>query len=203
MNHPVLLLCLLGGAVYLAKLWVQDRQAAQAGRPNPGGFPGATPAGLRPCLIGAGGALVLVALETGGELALGIAAEQSRITWLFAAYSIVGASVIEELIFRGWLVLEGRGRAALWGGALVASAVFALLHPFLWRWDDGSLHLTLSTKGLFSTALAFATSLWLYAVRFGPWNPTRSLLPCFIAHGTKNAAVVAVKASGGFVVGLW
>jgi hypothetical protein len=203
MNHPVLLLCLLGGAIHLARLWVQDERAARAGQPNPGGFPGATRAGFRAVAIGAVGALILVAVETLGEHALGIADEQSRITWLFAAYSIVGASVIEELIFRGWLVLDGRGKGVLWGGVIAASAGFALLHPFLWRWDDSGFALTLTPKGAFSTALAFATSLWFYAVRFGPWNPTRSLLPCVAAHAAKNAAVVAVKASGGFVVGLW
>ena len=201
MHHPVLLLLLLAGGLYLAWLWEQDRRAARAGTPHPGAFPGATPARPRACILGAVGALGLVAVETAGEHALGIADEQSRITWIFAAYSIIGASVIEELIFRGWLVIEGRGRRALWGGAIAASLGFALLHPFLWRWEDG-LQLTLTLKGGFSTAFAFATSLWLYAVRLGPWNPTRSLLPCFVAHATRNAAVVAVKAAGGFVVGV-
>ena len=44
--------------------------------------------------------------------------------------------MIEEIVFRGWLVLttwQGRGT---WFGAIGASVVFAALHPFLWQWDE-------------------------------------------------------------------
>lgn len=203
MNHPGFLAALLLGALYLAKLWRDDRDAWQAGTPNRNALPGATTAPLRASAIGAAGAVLLVALETAGERTLGIYEEQSRMTVLFAAYSIFGAAIIEELIFRGWLVVEHRGRAVLWSAIVGASLIFALIHPFLWEWNDTGLHLQLTTKGAFSTALAFGTSLWLYTVRFGPWNPQRSLLPCFVAHATKNAVVVAVKASSGFVGGFW
>lgn len=124
-------------------------------------------------------------------------------TWLFAAYSIVSAPVIEELIFRGWIVMENRGRLALWAGAVGASVVFALLHPFLWEWEDEGFKLTLNAKGAFSTAMLFAGSLWFYAARFAPWNPRRSLLPCFAAHAAKNLGVVAVKTACGYMEGLW
>jgi hypothetical protein len=49
----------------------------------------------------------------------------------------------------------------------------------------------------------FATSLWLYVARFASWNPTRSLLPCFVGHAAKNAGVVAIKAMAGYMGGLW
>lgn len=203
MNHPLLLLALLAGAGYLAKLWRDDVRALRSGRPNPAAFPGATPASLRACLIGVAGALVLVGLETFGEYQLGLVDAQSRVTALFAVYSILGAPVIEEIIFRGWLVVDGRGRLALWSGIVAASLGFALLHPFLWAWDDAGWRLTVDAKGLFSTACAFVSSLWFYAVRFAPWNPSRSLLPCFAAHAARNAAVVGVKAGLGFVAGWW
>lgn len=202
MNHPLLLVGATLAGLYAAKLWRDDRRAAEQGKPAPGALPGATRTSRSALAIAMAGALVLLAIETIGEIALGVAAEQSRMTWLFALYSICGASVIEELIFRGYLVVPQRGRAMLWASAVAASALFAVVHSHLWA-TEGGFHLTLTTKGFFSTAILFATSLWFYAVRFGPWNPTRSLLPCFAAHAAKNAGVVAIKAATGYMGGAW
>lgn len=203
MNHPLLLALLTAAGLYVAKLWRDDARAASAGHPNARALPGAALAPPRAVIIAIIGALVLVAAETAGEHALGIAAQQSTMTWLFAVYSIAAAPVIEELIFRGWLVIENRGRSALWAGAVGASVLFAALHPFLWRWDDAGFAFTFGAKSWFSAAMVFATSLWFYAVRFAPWNPSRSLLPCFAGHAAKNIAVVVVKAALGFMGGLW
>jgi uncharacterized protein len=199
MHHPFLLVLLTAASAYVAKLWRDDLRAAQTGRPNPRAFPGALPAARGVILIACGGAVLLVIVETFGEIALGITAEQSRLTWLFALYSVCGAPIIEELMFRGWLVVEHRGRPAMWAAAIIASALFALLHPFLWKWDDTGLVFLPGAKGWFSTVAIFVTSLWFYAVRLGPWNPTRSLLPCFVAHAAKNATVVTIKAATGFI----
>ncbi len=203
MNDPFLLLLMLAGGGYVAKWWRDDRQIARHGAPHPRALPGATEAPRRAVWIAVAGALALVALETGGEIALGVAGEQSRMTWLFAAYSVLAAPIIEELVFRGWLVVEGRGRATMWIAAAGASLVFAAAHPFLWKWDEAGFALTLGTKGWFSAATVFAMSLWMYAARLAPWNPQRSLLPCFAAHAAKNLAVVAVKAAAGFMGPLW
>lgn len=203
MNHPLLLLLLTAAGLYVTKLWRDDLRARRAGAPTPGALPGATPAPVRAIALGTGGALVLVAVETAGEYHLGLAAAQSRLTWLAALYSLTAAPVIEELIFRGWIVVENRGRAALWTGIIAASAGFALMHPFLWQWDDAGFRVTLTVKGVFSTVFALAASLWFYAVRFASWNPHHSLLPCFAAHAAKNAGVIAVKAATGFMGGLW
>lgn len=201
MNNPWLLLLMTAAGLAVAKLWRDDRRAAAAGEPRPGTLPGATSAPPRAVVIAVLGALALLALETLGEMALGLSDEQTKMTWLFAVYSVFGASVIEEVIFRGWLVIEKRGRAAEWLGAVVASVAFALVHPFLWQWDDQGFALTLSAKGWFSTGVLFVTSLWLYAARLAPWNPQRSLLPCFAAHAAKNIGVVAIKAASGFMGG--
>lgn len=203
MNNPLLLLFLTGAGLYVAKLWRDDLRAAAQGRANANAFPGATPAPARAVLIAVAGALILLGAETIGEIALGVADEQSRMTWLFAIYSICAAPVIEELIFRGWLVLENRGRATMWAAAIAASLVFALLHPFLWRWEEAGFELTMGRKGWFSTGVVFATSLWFYAARLGPWNQTRSLLPCFAGHAAKNLGVVAIKAATGFMGAAW
>jgi uncharacterized protein len=198
MKNPWVLLLMTGIGLYVAKLWWDDRRA-----PSPRALPGATPAPSSAVWIAIAGALVLLALETIGEIKLGIADEQSKMTWLFALYSVAAAPLLEELIFRGYLVIDGKGRGALWAGALAASLAFALLHPFLWKSDDAGFALTLTAKGWFSTAVLFATSLWLYVARFAAWNPNHSLLPCFAAHAAKNAGVVAIKAATGFMGGLY
>ena len=203
MNHPLLLLLMTGAGLYVVQLWRDDRRAARGGTPHPRALPGATDAPAWAVGVAVAGALALLAAETAGEAALGLAAQQSRMTWLFALYSITAAPVIEELIFRGWIVVEGRGRAMLWTGAVAASVGFAALHPFLWRWDAAGFAFTPTPKGWFSTTAVFGTSLWLYVSRLAAWNPQRSLLPCFAAHAAKNAGVVAVKAAAGFMGGIW
>lgn len=201
-DQPLLLLVLGAAGLYFGKLWLDDLRSARAGRPRAGALPGATPAPARAVVVAVVGALVLLTIETSGENALGLSAEQSRITWLFGAYTLT-AAIIEEIIFRGYIVVEHRGAAARWAGIVGASALFAALHPFLWRWDDAGWALTLNAKGAFSTAIVFATSLWLYVARFAAWNPRHSLLPCIAAHAAKNAGVIAIKAAQGFVVGAW
>ena len=203
MNHPLVLLLMTAAGLYVGRLWLADRRAARAGAPQPGALPGATDASARAIGIAVTGALMILAVETWGETALGLAAQQSHLTWLFALYSVAAAPIIEELIFRGWLVVTTRGRAVMWAAAIGASVIFAALHPFLWRWDDTGFAFTFSAKGWFSTGAVFATSLWLYAARLAAWNPSRSLLPCFAAHAAKNIGVVAIKAAAGFMAGLW
>ena len=201
-DNPWLLagMILSGGVV--TKWWCDDYRDALRGNPAPQPFPGATPAASRALLIAAGGALVLLAGETAGEAALGLTAQQSQMTFLFGLYTLV-AAFGEELVFRGYLVVENRGRAALIAAAIGASLGFALLHPFLWEWQDGSLRLHGDDKAWFSTAAVFVGSLWFYAVRFLPMNPTRSLLPCVAAHLTKNLGVFAIKYAQGFVSSWW
>lgn len=203
-DNPLMQLCLLAAGLYVSYLWWTDYEAARGKRPvtNLNPFPGATTASLRAMLIASAGALAILGAETWGEIALGIDGQQSKITVLFGIYTLV-AAIMEEVIFRGFLVVEKRGRAALVAGIVGASLVFGLLHPFLWKWDDEGFALTLTAKGWFSFAAVFAGSLWFYACRFASWNPNRSLLPCFAAHFTKNAGVFIIKAAQGYVTGAW
>lgn len=203
MDNPLLLILLIPGGFYLAKIWFDDLRAAKAGVPHKNALPGATPTSWGAVSIAVAGALAILAVETFGEHRLGLTAEQSKITWLFAVYSMLAAPVVEEMIFRGMLIVEKRGAALMWGAALAASLLFTLAHPFMWRWEEAGFELTLTAKGWFSAAVVFALSLWLYAARLGPWNPTRSLLPCIVAHAAKNIGVVGIKAATGFVQGTW
>jgi membrane protease YdiL (CAAX protease family) len=203
MNNPAVVLLSLLGGWYLGKLWYDDWRLDRRGQAHAHALPGTTAASRGAMIIASLGALLLVAAETLGEYGLGIADQQSKITWLFALYSITAAPIVEEVIFRGWLLIQNRGRLVLWTGVLGASLLFALLHPFLWRWEDAGFELTLGVKGAFSTAMVFLTSVWLYYARVATWNPNRSLLPCIAAHAAKNAGVIAVKAATGFVSGCW
>ena len=201
-DNPLLLAGLLVAAGVMVKWWAEDYRALRRGQPNVRAFPGATPASPRLMALAALGALLLLAIETGGEYALGLTAQQSHLTALFALYSLA-AAFIEELIFRGYLVVETRGRTALLTGIVGASLGFALLHPFLWEWKSGRFEIHSNAKGWFSTAMIFAGSLWFYAVRFLPANSMRSLLPCIVAHATKNLGVFIIKYAQGFVSGWW
>ena len=197
------LLILLGVSIWLARQWMLDYEAALAGTPRQRPLPGATPASLSAIAVAAIGALCILAAEAGGEHVLGVSAEQSTMTALFGLYSVIGAPVIEEIVFRGYLVIEDRGWPALWASVVTVSLLFALLHPFLWEWHGTRLTVHLTGKAWFSTAAIFAGSLWFYAVRFVRLNPRRSLLPCLVAHATKNLGVLAIKYLQGFLGGWW
>ncbi len=221
-DNPHVVVAMIAVSAFLLHLWWSDLRAARAGTPNPRAFPGAVPCGRRTMLVAIAGMLVLLGLETGGEAVLGISAQQKTVTVLWSLYTLA-AAFIEELAFRGYLVVAGRGRTMLWTSIGVFSVLFALAHPFLWEWQDGAscghgvafhlghpllwlreqgaLVLQFTPKGWFSTAIVFVCSLWLYALRFSPLNPGRSLLPCIAAHLAKNLGVFALKAAGGFVSG--
>ena len=202
-TDPLVVLLLIGASVWLTRWWISDYRAALAGTPNKNSLPGATPASTGTLVIASLGALCILAAETGGEHVLGLSAQQSPMTALVGLYSILGAPVLEEVLFRGYVVIENRGRTALWGGVVGVSLLFALLHPFLWEWKDKWLTVHFGVKAWFSTAVIFAASLWFYTVRFARLNPQRSLLPCFVAHATKNLGVFAIKYVQGFVGGWW
>ncbi|HVT72109.1 MAG TPA: CPBP family intramembrane glutamic endopeptidase [Lacunisphaera sp.] len=201
-ENPWLLLALIAGISWVAKGWRDDYRAACAHRPNPRGYPGAVPTGRVAVLAGIAGAGLLLGVETWGEQALGIAARQARVSVLFGVYSLA-AAFAEELVFRGYVVIENRGRVPFLAGVVGASLAFAALHPFLWEWTNGRWVVHADTKAWFSTAMVFTNSLWFYAVRYLPANRPRSLLPCFAAHATKNLGVFAIKYAQGFVTGWW
>lgn len=216
-DEPALILFMSVVGLYVLNLWVQDYRLARAGIPSSHALPGATPAPFMACVIAGLGAAALLVAETWGEIRLEISEEQTEITILFGCYTLI-AAFIEELIFRGFIVIEARGTAIRWAGIVAASILFAALHPFLWTWEMGDAPLwhvlmvwqwsewltwKFTTKGIFSTAIVFVSSLWFYTVRFAAFNPTRSLLPCIVAHGTKNLGVFAVKGIQGFISGWW
>ncbi|MGE9295713.1 MAG: CPBP family glutamic-type intramembrane protease [Puniceicoccales bacterium] len=212
-SDPLMIVVMFGVACYIFKMWLDDFRAQRSGNPNPKAFPGATACAAPAIILAVVGALVILGLETGGEIALGIAGEQSDITALFLL-SIVAAAFIEELIFRGFLVIEGKGTAALIGGVVGFSLLFTVAHPFFWDLDmpegvagwqvwQGTLTWDFSTKPWFSSAIVFINSLWFYVVRLWSLNPSRSLIPCMAAHLASNIGVFVIKLAQGHVVALW
>lgn len=197
-ENPIMILLYVGIAAYVGNMYWSDYKAQRGGEPKEGAMPGAFQTTIAAVLVGVLGSLVLLGVETGGEIALGITAEQSEVVW-YLLITWLCAGVIEEVIFRGYLVVDKKGTAALVGSCVGFSLIFALLHPHLWSMEDG-FHLTFTEKGAFTTALLFANSLWWYACRFGPWNPTRSIFPCMIAHASSNLGVFIVKLAQGYVI---
>ncbi len=197
-ENPIMILLYVGVAAYVLHTYLGDYKAEKAGSPNPGAMPGAKPFSMMTVLIGVVGTLVILVAEVGGEIALGIADEQSDVVW-YLLVTWLCAGIVEEIIFRGFLVVDNKGRAALIGSCVGFSLLFALIHPHLWSIENG-FELTLTQKGFFTTGLLLANSLWWYAVRFGPWNPSRSIFPCMIAHAASNLGVFLVKLSQGYVI---
>jgi hypothetical protein len=201
-DDPLVILLVAGLGIWLFRQWLDDLRQAEGGRPHPQAWPGAARCGIPAVLVAIVGSLALLALETAGEYRLGISEQQKNITALFLV-AMVAAAFYEELLFRGFLVVTDRGRAALLAGIVGFSLLFSLLHPFLWDWKNSTLTFDFSLKAWWSTALVFASSLWFYTVRFFALNPRRSLIPCIAAHLAKNLGVFAIKLAQGHVSGWW
>lgn len=198
-------------ALWLARMWLRDAREY----PQGGGLPGASRCPMRAVAVAVAGTLALLALETWGEIRLGIADAQKDVSWI-ALPMFAAAAFTEEVIFRGYLVVERRGNAVKWASVVVFSLLFALLHDHLWHFEmpaDRSagtfaalregFTTDFSTKAVFSTVFIFAGSLWFYFVRFFKWNPHASLAAPVAAHLAKNLAVFFVKLAQGHVTTLF
>ena len=184
-------------AVWFLRQWHTDLKTAGSEDAHPNPLPGAAPCPTSWIVVGAVGAAVIVGLVTAAEFASGVADEQSTISPIFLL-GMLGAAVIEEMIFRGWLVIDKKGKAALIGSCIGVSLIFALGHQYMWTTEDG-FQLKLEAQPIIATLGILTFSLWAYALRFLPANPGRSLLPCFVAHAVHNLVVFGVKLATGHV----
>jgi len=207
MYEPIPTLLYLGAAGYLGYLFFRDYESHQKGNAHPNALPGATPASRSLILAGALGGVLLVLLETAGEYGLGISGRQSTIP-VWAILPLLAAALLEEIIFRGYLVVTTKGRGWLYGSILLFSALFALVH-FHWLTKvegEGAIlfgyALSLTKEAVWWTLLLFLNSVWFYALRFVPQNRQRSLLPCIVAHAAGNLSVYLVKFFQGYVQAL-
>lgn len=208
--NPVGMALFCAVSLWLARMWIREARE----NPQGGALPGASSCPWRAVVIAVAGTLILLALETWGEIRLGISGEQKDVSWL-ALPMFAAAAFTEEVIFRGYLVVERRGNALRWASIILFSLIFALIHDHLWSFEmpedrsAGTLaairegfSLNLSVKGFFSTGFIFVGALWFYFVRFFKWNPKASLLAPVAAHLVKNLAVFFIKLAQGHVTGL-
>ena len=194
-------------AAYLFYLWYGDlSHFKKTGTPAKGAFEGATTVSARSAVFAAACALALLAIFIAAESYLGIDKQQSKVS-AWALLSWISAAVIEELIFRGYLVVRGKGAFVLWASVLFFSMRFALAHPFVWNYSvpegdsllNGVWIFDFSIQPIFSTFAIFACSLLFYVLRFMPSNVNRSLIPCMSAHCAYNLGVFAAKYLQGFI----
>ena len=207
-NDPLITVAGFLIALWLLRSWIADaHHHARTGHRRAYAFPGATWTAPALSLIGAGLAIVLVLLYSWVEWSLGIHTLQSTLSfWQIPA--ILAAPVIEEIVFRGYLVILSRGRKLLILSIILSSLLFALMHPYGWAitvpdsifdLSSWSIRLTPDLQFLLTTLYLFLLSLLCFALRFHPGNPNHSLLPCFWAHLAANITVLVVKLSQGFV----
>ena len=206
-DSPLVILIFFGIAVYVFKMWLDDYREQRKSGPRANALPGAVPTTRFLIVLGIVGAVLLVAVETIGEYALGVSAEQTDIAAIMLL-AMVAAGFVEELVFRGFLFIDKRGAAVLWASIVGFSVLFALLHfNYYLEWeDDAPWHqftVNLDAKALWTLLILFLNSMWFYYLRFGVLNGSRSLLPCIVAHVASNVAVFAVKLAQGHVTGLY
>lgn len=202
-DNPLIIALFALICLYVVKLYVSDYKDNVRGNPHPKAFPGAWPASGLLLAIGVLGAFLLVGIETAGEYVLGVAAEGSEAT-VFMLLFWISAGFVEEIIFRGYLVIENKGRKILWAGILGVSFLFALLHMHIIEWvgaDEGFLAYSGDAAGYWWTFMLFAKSVFWYWLRFNPMNPKASIAPCFTSHIAANVAVFVVKLLQGKVTG--
>lgn len=197
-EDPLIILIYCAIALYIANLYRADIKAFVAGRPNVKALPGARPTNGLLIFASILGAYVLLGNAVIGEYALGIVDAQSEMVWFFV-FASISAGVIEEVVFRGYLVVQNRGRNALVLSCLGFSLVFALVHGYLWSMEDGFAW-NLTVQSVFNTWILFFNSVCFYALRFGPWNGNQSIVPSIIAHMVLNLGVFGVKLAQGYIV---
>lgn len=195
-------------SAYLFYMWWDDLRyyKKNGGKIRRGAFAGATSVPFKYCLWGAVAALLLLALHVSTEYSLGVVSEQTSFSY-WAIFSWIAAAFVEELIFRGYLVVQNRGVVALALSILFFSLLFALAHPFVWNYEipegawlfDGVWIFDFSAQPILSTIAIFECSLLFYILRFMPQNPNRSIMPCIMAHAAYNTGVYLVKLAQGFI----
>ncbi|MBO6102931.1 MAG: CPBP family intramembrane metalloprotease [Opitutales bacterium] len=196
-DSPVFSVLMFAASLYVFRLWVSDMRAS----PKPkNAFAGSEPAGVGLVALSAFIGIMLAAAYSVFEDLLGVGAEQTSVA-VWAVFYWAGSAFIEELIFRGYLCVQNRGRGVLIFSCAAFSTIFALAHPFLWDFSaDGGFVFKTGLSAWFNTFCVFANSAIFYFLRFAPFNRNRSLLPCFAAHLAYNLGVFAAKALRGFVL---
>ena len=126
------LIGLLAG-VYLMHLWWADTRICISNSEDPpkGLLPGASLAPVSTCLLAIVGAVTIILIVSLLEKIMDVADNQTTLSWWFLL-AMLGAAITEEVIFRGYLVVQNKGRSTFIMSILFFSSLFALIHPYLW-----------------------------------------------------------------------
>ena len=197
-DSPITVFLYCAIALYLVYLYRCDIKAFCRGLHVAKALPGATPISLMLTVFSLLAGTFLLANAVLGEYALDLVDLQNEMVWFFV-FATLSAGVVEELIFRGYLVIENKGSRVLALSCIGFSFLFAMIHPNLWSFDGG-FHWIFSTNAIYDTWILVLNSLFFYSLRFGPWNPQRSILPSMIAHGVFNFGVFGVKWFQGYII---
>ena len=94
--------------------------------------------------------------------------------WMVAANAVIGAPIIEEILYRGFLQQAlRRGGVGTWPAIVLTGSIFALMHYTVLPPD---------------TAISALTALLLLAIALGMIRERTGLIaPCIIAHAMFNA----------------
>lgn len=188
---PLLDIIYLVAGLGIAGAWLREKLNRQAIRGPEEFWPGTTPVRISGILIIVAGVLLITIAETCVEIRAQVSQLQS-VSTLYILGASLGAAIVEEMVFRGFLAPAGLQGKKLLLLIFLGSIIFSLFHAlngFNFR----------DTQGQISLAFAFLMSVWLYLGRYNPLNPERSLLPCLIGHLVRNLAVFGIKWSQGFV----
>ena len=206
-DNPTFAIVNFAIAAYRFYMWFGDFNLfRRTGEIKQGALAGATTSTVKLAVIAVVASLVLLVSHTSVEIACGVESEQTKVApW--ALFSWIGAAFVEELIFRGYLVVQNKGKDFLWLSVILFSFVFAIGHPFIWDYTvaegtsvfAGQWKFDFSIQPILSTIAIFECSLLFYVLRFIPANKNRSLIPCICAHCAYNVGVFATKAFQGFV----
>lgn len=204
-ENPVFIVLTLAAGGYIFNLWWQDYRAFRSGKPPGQALPGATSVRMGWVTVGTLVALLIVGIETAGEILLGVSEDQSSVV-VISLIPFICAGFIEELIFRGFAFYDKKGPKLLWLSIIGASMLFALAHfQYYTEPVDGGAwwekDLKIDPQSSWSLLILFINSIWFYVLRFAPINKHRSLIPCFAAHIASNVGVFFVKLAQGHVSG--
>ena len=107
------------------------------------------------------------------------AIKDSYLLWGGVAIIVIGAPILEETIFRGFLLASlSATRLGFWGAAAVSSAVWAMIHGYAASMAAGLFVFGL----LLSLMVKRSGSIWISVIMHGLWNGAVTL-GMFIAIG--------------------
>lgn len=188
----------VAAAAIVIFFWATDYRRWKSGAPFERALPGATGASWKLVRLSVLVSIGIAAVQILGEYALGVTGTLSPIP-AYLILPLLGAGIVEELIFRGYLVIEKKGRRTMIVSIVFFSIASALVHGHLLAKVDYGFRMTFAPASIWWTLILVVNSLWWYTVRFLPSNKDKSLLPCFAGHMASTLVIFLVRMVQGCV----